>query len=145
MSNLNTFLFLVVTLRCTSASGEFELQVLKVENSRNERSDGRCCDSASGRTSNGICIKPCVSSVEVCLKEYQSVTRASDDPLDLLCKLGNATSGVLRPGDMAGDAQRPVVHLTLPFDFAWIVSAILICSFKLSFLSNFFQRRILQI
>ena len=117
------FCFLImIFLKGASSSGKFELQVLKVENARNEMASGECCDSSGERNDAGVCIKPCASSIRVCLKEYQSVARVGDDDLYVVCKLGNATSRVLRADNLRGDADHPVVHLILPFDFAWTVS-----------------------
>ena len=116
-------LLIIIFLKSASASGKFEIEVLKVENMRNEMADGECCDSSGARNDEGVCIKPCASSIRVCLKEYQSVTRVGgDDDLNVVCKLGNATSRVLREDDLRGDVDHPVVHLILPFDFAWTVS-----------------------
>ena len=125
---LSCFLIVIFFLRSASSSGKFELQVLKVENMRNEMADGECCDSSGVRNGEGVCIKPCASIIRVCLKEYQSVTRVGgDDDLDVRCKLGNATSRVRQADDLHGDADHPVVHLILPFDFAWTVSACYCC------------------
>lgn len=115
-------LVFVMLLKQTRASGKFELQVLKVQNGRNEKANGECCDSSGERNAEGICKLPCVSKIKVCLKEYQSVTRSSDYPVDIMCKLGNASSGVFNEAELLGSVDHPVVHLVLPFDFAWTVS-----------------------
>ena len=123
---------IMIFLKSASSSGKFELQVLKVENTRNEMASGECCDSSGARNGDGVCIKPCASSIRVCLKEYQSVTRVGDDDLYVVCKLGNATSRVLRADDLRGDVDHPVVHLILPFDFAWTVSFASIAQYLIS-------------
>ena len=117
-------LIVTVVVKCITASGKFDLQVLKVVNPRNELSSGKCCGPSGARDSGGVCQGSCANVIKVCLQEYQSVTRSGADTQDLVCKLGNATSGVLRPVDAAADnTDQPVVHLILPFDFAWTVSA----------------------
>ena len=126
MAKRDTFFCMMVMIfwKYTTASGKFELQVLKVDNVRNEKTNGECCDSSGARNDRGICTQPCVTSIKVCLKEYQSVTRPSeDDHMDTVCKLGNTTSGVLTAVDLLGNVDHPVVYLVLPFDFAWTVSS----------------------
>ena len=40
---------MAMLLKYSIASGKFELQVLKVENTRNEKANGECCDSSGVR------------------------------------------------------------------------------------------------
>ena len=113
--------FLVTFVDC---SGYFQLQVLKADNPRHELASGHCCRVPEGVSKDtDTCRLPCTTAIRVCLREYQ--TQSSKYPADfqdMLCTLGNATSGTIPPGGLYGDSGNPVVDLALYFDFAWTVS-----------------------
>ena len=113
-----------------ASSGNFQLQVLKVDNPRNELASGHCCRVAEGifKDTADTCSLPCSTAVRVCLREFQ--TQSSKYPADfqdMLCTLGNATSGVIPPNGLYKESGNPSVDLALYFDFAWTVSSLFIC------------------
>lgn len=122
------FLYILVThsslsgFAQVSASGNFELQLLEISNTRNHLLTGYCCGvSTEVRTTRTTQCPPCQTAFRLCLKEYQSTTPPSRPGLLSGCSFGNASSAVL--GSSSFVLSDPDVgSIVLPFSFRWTVS-----------------------
>ncbi|GFQ72015.1 protein jagged-1a [Trichonephila clavata] len=101
-----------------SATGSFELEVLGIQNTRGELSNGSCCTLPDIRLDNGTCVGQCRTFFRLCLKEYQ--TEVSDTGP---CTFGNVSTSVVGGNSFSMHAN-PHHHvvLKLPFTFRWTVS-----------------------
>lgn len=111
---------LLSSMVVVSATGSFELEVLGIQNSRGELSNGTCCTLRDVRLDNGTCAGECRTFFRLCLKEYQ--TEVSDTGP---CTFGNVSTSVVGGNSFSMHAN-PHHHvvLTLPFTFRWTVSGI---------------------
>lgn len=111
----------------TAASGQFELQVVKVQNSDSELRSGQCCGGAPRPSEEESCPRQCRTAVALCLKEW-SVAAAEQQagqeggPVPVGCTYGYNSSKVLGPSSFTLAQSPPNGHLHLRFTFSWTVS-----------------------
>uniref|UniRef100_W5LHF9 Delta-like protein n=1 Tax=Astyanax mexicanus TaxID=7994 RepID=W5LHF9_ASTMX len=103
-------------IQSSSASGQFELQLLSVQNPRGELQSGVCCDGSRDPATEECTRDECDTYVRVCLKEYQSRVSVGGP-----CSFGSGSTPVLGGNTVArevlvGESRARVV---LPFSFAW--------------------------
>uniref|UniRef100_A0A671SDD0 Delta-like protein n=1 Tax=Sinocyclocheilus anshuiensis TaxID=1608454 RepID=A0A671SDD0_9TELE len=104
-------------MRVCEASGQFEMQVLSMQNLNGALQSGACCDGARDAADRSCTAGECDTFFRVCLKEYQSRV-SSRGP----CSYGSGSTPVIggntfsvKPLDNASDKSR----IVLPFSFAW--------------------------
>lgn len=107
-------LFLLPALRVSDASGYFELQIDKLQNSRGELANGSCCRGTSNESN--VCTLTCRTYFRVCLKEYQSIATTGR------CTFGNISSEVLEGNSFMFTSTHTHSPLILQFNFSWTVS-----------------------
>lgn len=102
------------------ATGSFELQIIGIQNTRGELSNGSCCNLGDFRLDNGTCAHECRTFFRLCLKEYQSEVSDTGP-----CTFGNVSTAVVGGNTFSvhGDPNLNII-LTLPFTFRWTVSEI---------------------
>lgn len=131
--NMNVLLMIAASCLYFSswvrATGSFELQILGIQNTRGELSNGSCCNLDDVRLDNGTCGHQCRTFFRLCLKEYQSVVSDTGP-----CTFGNVTTEVVGGNTFSvhGDPNLNII-LKLNFTFRWTVSTLLKTAFFLTF------------
>uniref|UniRef100_A0A8C9XYX0 Delta-like protein n=1 Tax=Sander lucioperca TaxID=283035 RepID=A0A8C9XYX0_SANLU len=101
-----------------SASGDFELQIVSMQNANGQLQTGACCDGALDASEQRCTADECDTYFRACLKEYQ-LKVSSAGP----CSYGSAATPVLGGNSFslgaAEDDGEGAARITLPFSFAW--------------------------
>lgn len=102
------------------ASGQFELEILSMQNVNGELQNGNCCGGARSPGDRKCARDECDTYFKVCLKEYQSRVTAEGP-----CSFGSGSTPVIGGNTFnlktsrGGNERNRIV---LPFSFAWPVS-----------------------
>uniref|UniRef100_A0AAY4ED70 Delta-like protein n=1 Tax=Denticeps clupeoides TaxID=299321 RepID=A0AAY4ED70_9TELE len=110
-------LLLAVGAQVSDASGQFELQVLAMQNLHGQLQGGGCCDAADRRCAAAAAAAgECDTYFRVCLKEYQTRVAAAGP-----CSFGTRSTPVLGGNTFStrGGARSDASRIVLPFSFAW--------------------------
>lgn len=101
------------------ASGQFEFEILSMQNVNGELQSGHCCDGARNPADRRCTRDECDTYFKVCLKEYQSRVSAGGP-----CSFGAGATPVLGGNTFSLKYGRSHERsrLVLPFSFAWPVS-----------------------
>uniref|UniRef100_A0A2P2I491 Delta-like protein n=1 Tax=Hirondellea gigas TaxID=1518452 RepID=A0A2P2I491_9CRUS len=128
---------LLALIQFVRGSGQFELQVITVENEENSLRWSECCGGAARDPLTDTCPHQCRTAVALCLKEWsvaaeqhsaqlaaQRTQISSAAPLG--CTYGYNSSTVLGPSSFTLAHTPPQGHLHLRFTFSWTRSFTLI-------------------
>lgn len=101
------------------ASGQFELEILSMQNVNGELQNGNCCGGARNPGDRKCARDECDTYFKVCLKEYQFRVTAEGP-----CSFGSGSTPVIGGNTFnlktsRGNERNRIV---LPFSFAWPVS-----------------------
>lgn len=101
------------------ASGQFELEILSMQNVNGELQNGNCCGGARNPGDRKCIRDECDTYFKVCLKEYQSRVTAGGP-----CSFGSGSTPVIGGNTFNLKASRgnDRNRIVLPFSFAWPVS-----------------------
>ncbi|MEJ1278809.1 jagged 1 [Cricetulus griseus] len=98
------------------ASGQFELEILSMQNVNGELQNGNCCGGARNPGDRKCTRDECDTYFKVCLKEYQSRVTAGGP-----CSFGSGSTPVIGGNTFNLKASRgnDRNRIVLPFSFAW--------------------------
>lgn len=101
------------------ASGQFELEILSMQNVNGELQNGNCCGGARNPGDRKCSRDECDTYFKVCLKEYQWRVTAGGP-----CSFGSGSTPVIGGNNFNLKASRGNERnrIVLPFSFAWPVS-----------------------
>lgn len=101
------------------ASGQFELEILSMQNVNGELQNGNCCGGVRNPGDRKCTRDECDTYFKVCLKEYQSRVTAGGP-----CSFGSGSTPVIGGNTFNLKASRGNERnrIILPFSFAWPVS-----------------------
>uniref|UniRef100_A0A4W5NCN6 Notch ligand N-terminal domain-containing protein n=1 Tax=Hucho hucho TaxID=62062 RepID=A0A4W5NCN6_9TELE len=102
--------------KVAEGTGQFELEILSMNNLNGELLTGLCCDG-SRNAGDGTCrMDECATYFKVCLKEYQSRVSAAGP-----CSFGSGSTPVLGGNvfSLKSSARNQSSRIVLPFSFAW--------------------------
>lgn len=101
------------------ASGQFELEILSMQNVNGELQNGNCCGGVRNPGDRKCTRDECDTYFKVCLKEYQSRVTAGGP-----CSFGSGSTPVIGGNTFNLKASRgnDRNRIVLPFSFAWPVS-----------------------
>lgn len=101
------------------ASGQFELEILSMQNVNGELQNGNCCGGVRNPGDRKCTRDECDTYFKVCLKEYQSRVTAGGP-----CSFGSGSTPVIGGNTFNLKASRSNDRnrIVLPFSFAWPVS-----------------------
>uniref|UniRef100_A0A8C8YJ51 Delta-like protein n=1 Tax=Prolemur simus TaxID=1328070 RepID=A0A8C8YJ51_PROSS len=115
---LSLLLALLCALRAKvcGASGQFELEILSMQNVNGELQNGNCCGGARTPGDRKCTRDECDTYFKVCLKEYQSRVTAGGP-----CSFGSGSTPVIGGNTFNLKASRSNDRnrIVLPFSFAW--------------------------
>lgn len=115
---LSLLLALLCALRAKvcGASGQFELEILSMQNVNGELQNGNCCGGARNPGDRKCTRDECDTYFKVCLKEYQSRVTAGGP-----CSFGSGSTPVIGGNTFNLKASRgnDRNRIVLPFSFAW--------------------------
>ncbi|XP_049987863.1 protein jagged-1 [Alexandromys fortis] len=115
---LSLLLALLCALRAKvcGASGQFELEILSMQNVNGELQNGNCCGGARNPGDRKCVRDECDTYFKVCLKEYQSRVTAGGP-----CSFGSGSTPVIGGNTFNLKASRgnDRNRIVLPFSFAW--------------------------
>ncbi|XP_036274237.1 protein jagged-1 isoform X7 [Pipistrellus kuhlii] len=115
---LSLLLALLCALRAKvcGASGQFELEILSMQNVNGELQNGHCCGGARTPGDRKCARDECDTYFKVCLKEYQSRVTAEGP-----CSFGSGSTPVIGGNTFNLKASRGNERnrIVLPFSFAW--------------------------
>lgn len=118
---LSLLLALLCALRAKvcGASGQFELEILSMQNVNGELQNGNCCGGVRNPGDRKCTRDECDTYFKVCLKEYQSRVTAGGP-----CSFGSGSTPVIGGNTFNLKASRgnDRNRIVLPFSFAWPVS-----------------------
>lgn len=102
----------------SDASGQFELQILSMQNVNGELQNGLCCDGSRDAEDRKCNRDECDTYFKVCLKEYLRV--AASGP----CSFGTGSTPALGGNTFSSKTtlRNEQSRIVLPFSFAWPVS-----------------------
>ena len=115
-------------LQLSYGSGQFELQIVKVENNDNTLRSGNCCGNTAGARGSDECLEQCNTAVALCLKEWSAAAEQQGSIPGMgaeLCTYGYNSTGVLGPSSFTLTAPPENGHLHLRFTFSWTVSKLM--------------------
>uniref|UniRef100_A0A672JH53 Delta-like protein n=1 Tax=Salarias fasciatus TaxID=181472 RepID=A0A672JH53_SALFA len=100
----------------SEGSGQFELQILSMDNVNGELLSGMCCDGTRNSADRKCTRDECDTFFKVCLKEYQSRVYAGG-----ACSFGMGTTPVLGGNtfSLKSSVRNDKSRIVLPFSFAW--------------------------
>lgn len=103
-----------------SASGQFELEILSVQNVNGVLQNGNCCDGTRNPGDKKCTRDECDTYFKVCLKEYQSRVTAGGP-----CSFGSKSTPVIGGNtfNLKYSRNNEKNRIVIPFSFAWPVSA----------------------
>lgn len=103
----------------SDALGQFELQILSMQNVNGELQNGLCCDGTRN-SDDRKCKDECDTYFKVCLKEYVRRVSAVAGP----CSFGTGSTPVLGGNTFSSKTtlKNEKSRIVLPFSFAWPVS-----------------------
>lgn len=115
---LSLLLALLCALRAKvcGASGQFELEILSMQNVNGELQNGNCCGGVRNPGDRKCTRDECATYFKVCLKEYQSRVTAGGP-----CSFGSGSTPVIGGNTFNLKASRgnDRNRIVLPFSFAW--------------------------
>lgn len=115
---LSLLLALLCALRAKvcGASGQFELEILSMQNVNGELQNGNCCGGARNPGDRKCARDECDTYFKVCLKEYQSRVTAGGP-----CSFGSGSTPVIGGNtfNLKGSRGNERNRIVLPFSFAW--------------------------
>ncbi|XP_043912735.1 protein jagged-1 [Protopterus annectens] len=98
------------------AAGQFELEIILMQNVNGELQNGNCCDGSRNTGEDRRCERdPCDTYFKVCLKEYQSRVSVAGP-----CSFGSRSTDVIG-GNSFNFKQRnnDKARIVFPFSFTW--------------------------
>ncbi|XP_068931510.1 protein jagged-1 [Petaurus breviceps papuanus] len=114
-------LSLIIALLClrvkvSSASGQFELEILSMQNLNGELQNGNCCHGSRNPEDRKCTRDECATYFKVCLKEYQSRVTAGGP-----CSFGSGSTPVIGGNtfNLKSNRNSERYRIVLPFSFAW--------------------------
>lgn len=104
----------------TLALGQFELEILSMQNVNGELQNGNCCDGTRNPGDRKCTRDECDTYFKVCLKEYQSWVTAGGP-----CSFGSKSTPVIGGNtfNLKYNRNNEKNRIVIPFSFAWPVSA----------------------
>ncbi|XP_073484368.1 protein jagged-1 [Aquarana catesbeiana] len=107
---------LCLRVKVSVASGQFELEILSMQNPNGELLNGNCCDGSRSTVDRKCTMDECDTYFKVCLKEYQSRVSAGG-----ACSFGSGSTPVLGGNSFSLKYSRnsDKNRIVLPFSFAW--------------------------
>lgn len=105
-------------IKVAEASGQFELQIVSMQNLNGELLNGLCCDGSRNTADRKCTRDECDTFFKVCLKEYQSRVSAAGP-----CSFGAGSTPVLGGNtfSLKSTARNERSRIVLRFSFAWPV------------------------
>lgn len=119
MSSGFTVFFLLLYQQVAEGTGQFELEILSMNNLNGELLNGQCCDGSRNTGDRKCRMDECDTYFKVCLKEYQSRVSAAGP-----CSFGSGSTPVLGGNgfSLKSSKKNERSRIVLPFSFAWPVS-----------------------
>ncbi|XP_042161731.1 protein jagged-1b isoform X1 [Oncorhynchus tshawytscha] len=102
--------------KVVEGTGQFELDILSMNNRNGELLNGQCCDGSRITGDRKCRMDECDTYFKVCLKEYQSRVSAAGP-----CSFGSGSTPVLGGNvfSLKSSARNERSRIVLPFSFAW--------------------------
>ncbi|NXK03092.1 JAG1 protein, partial [Herpetotheres cachinnans] len=102
--------------KVTLASGQFELEILSMQNVNGELQNGNCCDGTRNPGDRKCTRDECDTYFKVCLKEYQSRVTAGGP-----CSFGSKSTPVIGGNtfNLKYNRNNEKNRIVIPFSFAW--------------------------
>ncbi|KAF4802579.1 Protein jagged-1 [Turdus rufiventris] len=109
-------LLLALRAEVTLASGQFELEILSMQNVNGELQNGNCCDGTRNPGDKKCTRDECDTYFKVCLKEYQSRVTAGGP-----CSFGSKSTPVIGGNtfNLKYNRNNEKNRIVIPFSFAW--------------------------
>ncbi|KAM6086105.1 protein jagged-1 isoform 5-T5 [Theristicus caerulescens] len=109
-------LLLALRAKVTLASGQFELEILSMQNVNGELQNGNCCDGTRNPGDRKCTRDECDTYFKVCLKEYQSRVTAGGP-----CSFGSKSTPVIGGNtfNLKYSRNNEKNRIVIPFSFAW--------------------------
>ncbi|CAH2255487.1 jagged-1 [Pelobates cultripes] len=109
-------LLLCLRVKVSIASGQFELEILSMQNPNGEVQNGNCCDGIRNPSDRKCTRDQCDTFFKVCLKEYQSRVTAGGP-----CSFGSGSTPVIGGNSftLKYSQNNEKNRIVLPFSFAW--------------------------
>ncbi|KAK2716495.1 hypothetical protein QYM36_006848, partial [Artemia franciscana] len=112
--------FLLYLFKLVISSGQFQLEILEVQNPRGHLAVHHCCGGSLPKSTK--CSRPCQTYFRLCLKEFQNNVTTTG-----MCSFGNVSSPVLGENNFViTEPQSVGANLMLQFSFRWTKSFTLI-------------------
>ncbi|XP_026870028.2 protein jagged-1b [Electrophorus electricus] len=107
---------LCLRTKVSDASGNFELEILPMQNVNGKLQSGLCCDGMRNTADRKCTRNECATYFKVCLKEYQSRVSAAGP-----CSFGTGSTPVLGGNTFStrGTQMTEKSRIVLHFSFAW--------------------------
>ncbi|KAG5266890.1 hypothetical protein AALO_G00237430 [Alosa alosa] len=108
---------LCLCAKVSDASGQFELQILSMQNVNGELQNGLCCDGTRNTEDRKCNRDECDTYFKVCLKEYVRRVAAVAGP----CSFGTGSTPALGGNTFSSKTtlRNEKSRIVLPFSFAW--------------------------
>ncbi|KAF7249316.1 Protein jagged-1 [Varanus komodoensis] len=103
-------------VKVTLTSGQFEFEILSMQNVNGELQNGNCCDGTRNPADRKCTRDECDTYFKVCLKEYQSRVSAEGP-----CSFGSGATPVIGGNtfNLKYSRNNERNRIVLPFSFAW--------------------------
>ncbi|XP_026566150.1 protein jagged-1-like [Pseudonaja textilis] len=115
--SLSLFLALLcLRVKVTLTSGQFEFEIISMQNINGKLQNGNCCDGTRNPIDKKCTRDECDTYFKVCLKEYQSRVSAEG-----ACSFGFGSTPVIGGNtfNLRYSRNNERNRIVLPFNFAW--------------------------